>query len=39
MHNFIVAIVKATTCSGYVKQPSSGCKYQKCKKKRRIIYL
>jgi len=30
MYNFIIAIVTAATCFGYVKQPSSGCVYQKC---------
>ena len=30
---FIVAIVIAATCFGYVKYPSSGCIYQKCKNK------
>jgi len=32
MHNFIIAIVRAATCFGYVKQPSSGCEYHKCEK-------
>ena len=31
---FIVAIVRAATCFGYVKYPSAGCSYQK---KKRII--